>query len=312
MFRNDFKEKELIFGCQAAAVYKESFIMDSANSFTLCPDGQLSLKDQLVGFGKVYSLRRLQPDYVEELTQDLQRELLVLEKKGTILQASIARHKDRIKESIANLQQEVKLQPELTPLEKVALDILEQKLMPAEMQRLESRKTAIIIVPDLKELNSEEESKAQYVAPRNAIFIKQDCLHCSLIHEVQHSLERDISCLHPMRFFKFYNDCKKMTVTSRGVQFVMVDEMNVLAHEQKAKADSENKPLQYKIRRAKYLLSLHNYAPRERDQEILGHLRQFIADFGTDETAKLLPRLYQYWVNDVLETYPATNKMALM
>lgn len=467
---------EISFGCQVTAEYKACYIIDSGNCFKVCPDGRLSLKNNILGFGKVYSLRRLHTNYVEELRKDLiswhhnleksenisqtaksialflsqqilvniviyllkqialilqseimAREIeidldeasitnklsklikgkgflkeenpisalcleivklknvyeasdsnilglkkvsdaitLVMHEKNqelldnihltlndallelleyesaqkiqlnmmvkfkdemdlitkliknpkeiaafisiilaTEIRLSLTKNNYQTKNFIANLQLEIVPNMEFTANEKIILETLEQKLTPKEMSRLESRKTALIALSNLKGLPGVSETRALYLPARNSIFVKQNNIHRSLVHEVQHSLGKDIHATSPMRFFKFYTHCKTLRMTSKGIYFALDDELIVLDHETRAKTEPDNQPLQYRIRRAKYLVSLYNYSPLERDGEILAHLRQFIADFGEEHTTEMLPKLYQYWVNEVLYKYSA-------
>jgi hypothetical protein len=218
----------------------------------------------------------------------------------------VAVTKSKLNEAVKLLQTQVTPAIASSEIEELIISQLKKHLTQNEMDVLESRR--IFIVATSQNVSCHHQCKGIFDPIRNTIFVKIDNISSSLIHEIQHSLGFDIKVGRCLQFFKFYYQCKlsKLSIRS-GLTFEMEDLQNVLKLES---SDKNLSPTAAKMfHRAKYILSLKNYSSSDRTTEILAHFRQFIADFGVDQTKNLLPKLFNFWKTEILDT--SINQAAL-
>lgn len=189
-------------------------------------------------------------------------------------------------QQLIELQSTVHASVKLTQVEQMVIDVLQNKVTQYEMDRLEKRKVTVNVLSNLTSLKASPETRGQYISAQQAVYITPDSVKCSLIHEIQHALELDISLIRPVQFFHFFKQCKtiKLAMTDEAVLQSLQDSI-------------EDKMM---LVRAKYILNLYNYPMVQRNGEILAHLRQFIADFGVNCTKTLLPNLFDFWEQEIM------------
>lgn len=209
-----------------------------------------------------------------------------------------AKIKECLHKNIVNLDQQF---ANLKPTEDFSEDQIriiqqiETHLTQEELELLQQRKVLIITA---NEISQDPDIRGTYYPLKNTIYIKKDKIEHSLIHEVQHSLGTDISLAHPQKYMRFVSQCK-------NALFQMKDMQNVikLSHEGDTVEISEQM-----LKRAKYILTLYNYNNFERAGEVMGHLRQFIADIGEEKVKLILPNLFAFWQKEVLpKAHPKTS-----
>ena len=215
----------------------------------------------------------------------------------THLDKGLSHSSSLLEQAIQSLQKEMHPELESSDVEKQLITQLEKSLTPNELAILEAQKVSIIATD--QPLSSHPRCKGIFNPVKNTIYIGVRTIGSSLIHEVQHSLGFDISPTRCFQFFKFHHQCKKTHISlTHGLTSKMEDIKQVLDLEQSHNPISAEDALM--INRAKYILTLYNYPSSDRTREVLAHLRQFIADFGAEKTKLLLPKLFNYWKNEIL------------
>jgi hypothetical protein len=223
----------------------------------------------------------------------------------TYIDEGLAVAKSELNESVKLLKTQVKPPAASSEIEELVISQLKTHLTQNEMDILESRR--VFIVATSQDISCHHQCRGIFDPYRNSIFVTIDNIATSLIHEAQHALGFDIKVGRCLQFFKFYYQCKLSKISARsGLTFEMEDLQNVVKLES---SDKDVSPTDAKMfHRAKYILALKNYSSSDRTTEILAHLRQFIADFGIDQTKNLLPKLFNFWKTEILDT--SINKAA--
>jgi hypothetical protein len=228
-----------------------------------------------------------------------------LKKITRYIKQAIPTHRESIYAQMAQLALDCPQNPELIETEALMRQELESKLTPAELELLESKKVNIIVITNFAGFSHGQHCNGKFSKERNSIYVKPDTIHQSLIHEVQHSFDCDLTIKHPVTLFRFYKQCKNLNMAFfPSIDYEMTDRYSVTICEHKAAQEEKLTPeTQKKYDRAKYLLKLDNYKSEERTPEVIAHLRQFIADFGSEETSRILPKLYLFWKQEILEDH---------
>jgi len=206
------------------------------------------------------------------------------------IQLSLSQITDEIiLNSILKMKDQLSQAIQFSDDEKLMIEELQHHLTQEEMMLFLETKTKLIATNNIKYLTSYPRSRGIYLSDQSSIFIRKKYVKQSLIHEVQHSLGFDLSIARPRAYFSFYSECKEIDLSFQSGFFRMKDKAALDQYKSKKDAD----PIM--IERAEYLFSLYLYKEIEKEQEILAHFRQFLADFGVETTKEIMPNLYEFW-----------------
>ncbi|HEX2549267.1 MAG TPA: hypothetical protein VHM20_05520 [Gammaproteobacteria bacterium] len=262
------------------------------------------------------------PLFLEEVFNEeiAEKILAIFPDKSTLLEKSVHYQtlmafinetlKTHLAENQKNLTQQItqlsSTEIKFSEHENKVIEQIEKHLSENEVRLLEARKVRIVITDKFP--TKYPSSRGEFNSAKNTIHIKPQYIESSIIHEIQHSLKFDIHPNRPIQWLRFHAKCKELRLTKEG--FLPLKDMHNLKELEK-KWDANSDISTDMIEKAKHILTLENYPVKDRDHEVLAHLRQLIADIGAPKVEILLPSLFKFWQTEILTAIQKTKVRCL-